>query len=198
MIPAEDLTVVTPADWVPGPTQGFWTYDNYAALPEDGQRYEIVNGVLVMAPVPSPEHQAIVVRLAHYLFAHVELAELGRVFTSPIDVELGPKHVYQPDIVVVLKDHEGIVHEKKIVGTPDLMVEVASPSTAAFDRLTKYDVYAHAGIAEYWIARPASRSIEVMVLDGGEYRSPGSFTGKTTLPSRVIPDLPVHVEQFFL
>lgn len=198
MIPAEDLTVVTPADWVPGPTQGFWTYDDYAALPEDGQWYEIVNGVLVMAPPPTPEHQAIVVRLAYYLFAHIELAELGRVLTGPIDVELGPKHVYQPDVVVMLKEHEGIIHEKKIVGSPDLMVEVASPSTAAFDRLTKYEVYAHAGIAEYWIVKPATRSVELMVLDAGEYRSLGTFTGKNTLPSHVIPNLPVRVEQFFV
>lgn len=198
MIPVEDPAVVTPADWVPGPTQGFWTYDDYAALPEDGHRYEIVNGVLVMAPAPSPEHQAIVVRIAHYFFAHVELTGLGRVFTSPIDVELGPKHVYQPDVVVVLKAHEGIVHEKRIVGTPDLMVEVASRSTAAFDRLTKYDTYAHAGVAEYWIAKPATRSIEIMTLDGGEYRLLGSFTGKTKLPSRIIPALPVLVEQFFV
>ncbi len=198
MVPAEDLTVVTPADWVPGPAQGLWTYDDYAALPEDGQRYEIVNGVLVMAPAPSPEHQAIVVRLTHYLFVYVELAQLGRVFTSPIDVELGPKHVYQPDIVVVLKAHEGIIHEKKIVGTPDLMIEVASPSTAAFDRLTKYEIYARAGIAEYWIVKPAARSIDVMVLDAGEYRLLGTFTGKTMLPSHVIPNLPVQVEQFFV
>jgi Uma2 family endonuclease len=198
MVPAEDLTVVTPADWVPGPTQGLWTYDDYAALPEDGQRYEIVNGVLVMAPAPSPEHQAIVVRLAHYLFAHVELAQLGRVFTSPIDVELGPKHLYQPDIVVVLKAHEGIIHEKKIVGVPDLMIEVTSPSTAAFDRLTKYEIYARAGIAEYWIVKPTARSIDVMVLDAGEYRLFGTFTGKSLLPSQVIPNLPVQVEQFFV
>ncbi len=57
MTTTERLSVATPADWVPGPEQGFWTYDDYAALPDDGQRYEIVNGVLVMAPAPTPEHQ---------------------------------------------------------------------------------------------------------------------------------------------
>ena len=98
----EELSVVIPADWVPGPPQGSWTYDDYAALPDDGIRYEIVNGVLVMTPAPSPEHQSISVRLTHYLFVHAELAGLGRVFAAPIDVDLGSKNVFQPDVVVVL------------------------------------------------------------------------------------------------
>ena len=67
-----------------------------------------------------------------------------------------------------------------------------------FGMLTKYEVYAHAGITEYWLVKPATRSIEVMILDTGEYRSLGTFTGKDTLSSRIIPDLPVHVEQFFV
>ena len=71
--PREELSVVTPADWVPGPPQGSWTYDNYAALP-DGHHYEIVNGVLVMAPVPSPEHQDIVGEIYACLRTHVKLA----------------------------------------------------------------------------------------------------------------------------
>ena len=88
--------------------------------------------------------------------------------------------------------------EKKIIGAPDLVVEVASPSTAAFDRLIKYEKYAHAGIAEYWIVKPTSRTVEVMVLEPGEYRSLGIFSGKAQLPSRVIPGLHISVEQFFM
>jgi len=193
----EELSVVTPADWVPGPPQGSWTYEDYAALPADGRRYEIVNGVLVMAPAPGTGHQSIVVRLSHYLFTHVELAGLGRVFPGPVDVELGPKNVYQPDFVVLLNAHLERVAEKKISGAPDLAVEIASPSTAAYDRLTKYQTYAQAGIPEYWIVKPTRRAVEVLVLEHGEYRSLGVFSGQQTLPSRVVPGLPVMVEQFF-
>src|SRR6266566_8559280 len=175
MLTAEELSVVTPADWVPGPSHGSWTYDEYAALPDDGQRYEIVNGVLVMAPAPSPEHQAIVLEIASYLRIHIKLASLGRVFPAPIDVDLGPKNVFQPDVVVVLNTHLDRVAEKKIVGAPDLVVEVASPSTAAYDRLTKYDIYARSGVAEYWIVKPTSRTVEVLVLENREYRSLGLF-----------------------
>jgi Uma2 family endonuclease len=77
------------------------------------------------------------------------------------------------------------------------VVEIASPSTAAFDRLTKFEKYAQAGIAEYWIVKPTSRTIEVMILEHGEYRSLGTFSGQATLPSRIVPNMPVHVEQFF-
>src|SRR6266849_1734641 len=100
MVTTEELSVVIPADWVPGPPQGSWTYDDYAALPEDGRRYEIVNGVLVMAPAPDPDHQEIVGEIFAYLRTYVKLAGLGRVFMAPIDVELGPKNVVQPDLIV--------------------------------------------------------------------------------------------------
>ena len=198
MIPTEEPPIVTPADWVPGPPQGFWTYDDYAALPDDGRHYEIVNGVLVMGPAPSPDHQSIAVRLTHYLFVHSELAGLGRVFAAPLDVELGPKNVFQPDVIVLLNAHLDRVTAKRIIGAPDLVVEVASPGTAAFDRLTKYDVYARAGVIEYWIVKSAQRTVEVLALENGEYRSLGIFNGQATLPSRVIPGLPVRVEQFFV
>ncbi len=198
MITTEELSVVTPADWVPGPPQGSWTYDDYAALPDDGHRYEIVNGVLVMAPAPSPSHQDIVGEIFSYLRTHIKLAGLGRVFTAPIDVDLEPKNVYQPDVVVILNAHLDRVAEKKIIGAPDLVVEVVSPSTAAYDRLTKYDVYARTGIVEYWIVKPASRSIEVLALENVEYHSLGIFSGQATPPSRVVPELPVRVEQFLM
>lgn len=151
-----------------------------------------------MTPAPSPEHQDIVGEIFAYLRVHVKLAGRGRVLMAPLDVDLGPKNVYQPDIVVVLNAHLDRVREKRIVGAPDLVVEVASPGTAAIDRLTKSEKYARAGIAEYWIIKPTTRTVEVMVLEDDEYHSLGVFSGQATLPSRIVSDLPVHVEQFFL
>jgi len=193
----EELSMVTPADWVPGPPQGSWTYEDYAALPDDGLRYEIVNGVLVMAPAPTPEHQDIVGEIYVALRTYVKLAGLGRVFMGPLDVQLSPENTFQPDLVVLLNAHLERVTEKKISGAPDLAVEIASPSTAAYDRLTKYQTYAQAGIPEYWIVKPTRRTVEVLVLENGEYRSLGVFSEQATLPSQVIPGLPVRVEQFF-
>lgn len=197
MTTIEQSSVVLPADWVPGPQQGSWTYDDYAALPDDGQRYEIVNGVLVMAPAPTPEHQDIVLEIAAHLRTYIKLAGLGRVFPSPVDVDLGPKNIFQPDVVVVLNAHLDRVTAKKIVGAPDLVVEVASPSTAFLDRVSKYEKYAEAGVQEYWIVNVEAGTVQVSVLESGEYHSLGIFRGQQTLASRVVPNLPVRVEQFF-
>ncbi len=198
MTTVERPSVVLPADWVPGPAQGSWTYDDYAALPDDGQRYEIVNGVLVLAPAPTPDHQSIAVRIAYYLFPHVDLAGIGKLFPSPIDVDLGPKDVFQPDLVVVLNEHLNRVTAKKIIGAPDLVIELASPSTATYDRLTKYQQYAQAGITEYCIVKPTTHTVEVLVLEDGEYHSLSVFFGRQTLPSWVVPVFPVPVEKFFV
>jgi Uma2 family endonuclease len=197
MTTAEKPITVMPADWVPGPEQGSWTYDDYAALPDDEQRYEIVNGVLVMAPAPNGPHQDAVLRFAHYLLVNVEFAGLGKVRVAPFDVELSPKDVFQPDVFVVLNAHLDRMLEKKVVGAPDLVVEVASPSTALYDRITKYEKYARAGIQEFWIASTDARTIQLLVLESGEYRSLGVFRGQQTLPSRIVPGLSVYVEQFF-
>lgn len=189
--------MAVPADWVTGPAQGEWTYDDYAALPDDGSRYEILNGVLIIVPSPDGSHQDAALRFGHYLLPIVEFAGLGKVRISPADVELSPHNVVQPDVFVVLNEHMDRVKEKRVIGAPDLVIELASPSTAAIDRLTKYELYARHGVSEYWIAKPDKRTIEVMVLENGAYRSLGIFEGEQMLPSRIVPNLPVHVEQFF-
>lgn len=185
------------ADDVPGPKQGEWTYNDYVACTNDGEYYEIVNGVLVVAPIPDGPHQDAAVRFGYYLLPHVEFAGLGKVRISPSDVVLSPNNVVQPDVFVVLKEHLDRVQEKRVVGPPDLVIELASPSTALYDRLTKYDIYARFGVPEYWIAKTATRTVEVLVLEDGKYRSLGIFQGQEKLPSRIVPYLPVAVDQFF-
>jgi Uma2 family endonuclease len=113
-------------------------------------------------------------------------------------VELGPKNVFQPDVVVVLNAHLNRVAAKKIIGAPDLVVEVVSPGGEVMDQVAKYAVYARAGIPEYWIVKPDAKSVEVFVLERGEYHSSGVFSGRQTLLSRVVPDFPVAVEKFFV
>ena len=196
MTTSERLPMAIPADWVPGPKQGNWTYQHYAAL-NDGQRYEIVNGVLLMSPSPTDWHQRVAGRIFYYLVTYVDLPGHGHVYQAPLDVRLSSKDVFQPDVFVVLNAGLEKVTEKGVIGAPDLVVEVASPSTAAFDRLTKYDAYARAGVPEYWIVKTDTCTVEVLVLEAGIYHSLGVFRGQQILPSQVVPGLPVHVEQFF-
>jgi Uma2 family endonuclease len=119
------------------------------------------------------------------------------VLGAPTDVELSPVDVFQPDVLVVLNAGLDKIQELKVVGAPDLVVEVASPGTGTYDKRKKYDVYARAAVPEYWIVDPGSRTVEVLVLKAGTYQSLGIFREQATLPSQVVPNLPVHVKQFF-
>ncbi|HEV2581772.1 MAG TPA: Uma2 family endonuclease [Ktedonobacteraceae bacterium] len=186
-----------PADHTPGPPQGLWIYDDYATLPNDGHRYEIVDGVLYMAPAPNEWHQTATGRLFRYLASYIEDAGHGRVYIAPFDVELGPGSVLQPDVLVILNAHRERITFSRIVGAPDLVVEVVSPGSVGYDRTKKQNAYARAGVPEYWIADPWSRTIEVLTLEADGYRSLGVFEGKAKLPSEIVPDFPVQVERFF-
>ncbi len=193
----QEITTVTPADWVAGPLQGLWTYEAYAALPDDGCRYEVVQGVLIMSPAPTPEHQSVVGEIYSYLRECVQLTGRGMVYMGPLDVELSASTVVQPDVLVVLKEHTDGFQRKHFVGAPDLAVEIISPSSATYDRLTKYETYEQAGIPEYWLVNPMRRTIEVFVLEERQYRSLGVFRGEQALPSRLVPSRMVSVERFF-
>jgi Uma2 family endonuclease len=190
--------VFTLADWVPGPKQGDWTIDQFATLPDDGKRYEIANGVLLFVPSSTRPHQDTVGEVVFHLRSHVKLSGIGLVIQAPFVVALTAKDVFQPDIVVVMNAHLDKVQEKKIVGAPDLVVEVSASGTAAFDRLTKYDTYEYAGVREYWIVNLERRTVEIFVLEGDEYLSLGVFYGDQKVPSRVISWLSVRVDQFFM
>ena len=94
-----------------------------------------------------------------------------------------------------------VVGDKKIYGPPDLVVEIASPSTARYDRDAhsgKQAAYARAGIREYWLVDPDGETIEVLALAGERYELVGVVHGDERLPSRVLPDLPVAVKEFFV
>lgn len=188
--------VVTPADHVAGAPQGLWTYAAYAALPDD-QRYEIIDGVLYMPPAPNVFHQAANRWFIFYLTMHVQLPGLGDVFGPPCDVGLAPNVVVQPDVIVVLTANSGVITPSRIVGALDLVVEIASPSTATYDRSKKLAVYERAGVGEFWIADPVARTVEVLLLEANGYGSKGVFGGKSLLPSRAVPGLPAQVQQFF-
>jgi Uma2 family endonuclease len=193
----QDILTVTPADWVPGPLQGFWTYEAYTTLPDDGQRYEVVRRVLIMSPAPSPEHQTVLGEIYSYLREQILLTGRGMVYMRPLDVELSEENVFQPDVLVVLKEHRHRFHRQHFVGAPDLAVEIISPSSAIYDRLTKYEAYEQARVPEYWLVNLKRRSIEVFVLEGERYRSLGIFKGEQALLSQLVPSGAVPVEQFF-
>lgn len=189
--------MLTSADHIPGPGQGHWTYDSYATLPNDGKQYEILNGVLYMVPTPNDFHQEIVALLISYLVPYVKHTGRGRVLGAPIDVMLEPGTVVQPDVLVLLEEKSAHRKPAQILRPPDLVIEVASPATARYDRVEKYVAYARAGVQEYWIVDPIKQEVAVFFLDGSVYHTVGIFSEAQTIPSHIVPDFAIPVQNFF-
>ena len=165
------------------------TYRDYAALPDDGRRYELHDGALSVTPAPGTRHQRAIGSLYVLLRAHVEAHRLGEVFVSPIDCILSDTTVVEPDLVYLDRPRARLVSERAIEGPPTLVVEVLSPSTTTIDRGPKQELYAHHGIPHYWIVDPVAGTIEAYGLAEGGYAllAPTSGTEPSALPP--FPDL---------
>lgn len=150
-----------------------------------------------MSPSPQFMHQRFIVRLTTYLSKQIIDQQLGEVVASPFDVVLSPQNVFQPDLLVVLNEHLDRIQERCMMGAPDLVVEVISPSSKLYDRVNKHTAYEQAGIPEYWLVNPLTQSIELFVLEGAKYRSLGIFKGEQALPSRIVPQTATPVAHFF-
>ena len=157
--PARGLPVAPPGG-------GEWTVDLLEQLPDDGLRYEILDGILLVSPSPIPLHQRAIVRLTVIFVAVCPTHH--EVFVSPLDWQPDHRTSLEPDVVVVANDRIG---PKNIQQNPAIVVEVLSPSSRRYDRLLKFGRYAEAGIPQYWIVDPARPSVEVYDLDEqGDYR----------------------------
>src|SRR6266571_2744160 len=129
---------------------GKLTYEDYVRLPDDGRRYEILDGELEVSPAPAPRHQRVLLNLLRIVDRHVEERDLGLVY--------------------VAAGREAIVTERAIEGPPDLAVEILSPWSDRRDRVAKAGLYARYGIRHYWIPDPVARTLEVYEVKGAEYR----------------------------
>ncbi|HYO15786.1 MAG TPA: Uma2 family endonuclease, partial [Thermoanaerobaculia bacterium] len=158
-------------DGKPWPAQGEWTYEDYLLLPDDGQRYEVLYGVLHVTPAPRPKHQRGVARLHLRLGSFVESNRLGEVLFAPLDVRLpaGISNPVEPDILFFRHGNRPGEEGSFFEGVPDLVAEVLSPRTRRRDRTIKLKAYQEAGVPEYWMVDPDARTVEVYVLKNGRY-----------------------------
>lgn len=137
-----------------------WTAEMVRALPDDGKRYEVVDGELLVSPAPSLAHQEALQRLFLLIQPYVERHAIGWTYLSPADIEFSPKRVVQPDLFVVPDTDTGRPRTWMAVKALLLTVEVLSPSTASVDRLKKRPMYQKEGVKEYWIVDTDSRLVE--------------------------------------
>lgn len=183
----------------PWPEPGRWTYADYTRLPEDNWKYEVIEGVLYMTPSPNTKHQAVIGNLFFALRLYLQQRPLGLALTSPIDVLL-PQEIgapVQPDILFIRDERRQILGEKYIQGAPDLVVEVLSPSNWKDDRSVKFDVYARAGVSEYWIVDPLAETVEVFVLQEDAYTLLGRFAQDDPVQSQVFDGLTLSAGEVF-
>jgi Uma2 family endonuclease len=137
-----------------------WTADMVRALPDDGNRYEVLDGVLFVSPAPTLSHQDVLGRLFVLISSYVRQYALGWTFLSPADVEFSPKRLVQPDLFVVPNTGQGKPRTWREVKALLLTVEVRSPSTARLDRVEKRQVYQDERVPEYWIVDQDSRVVD--------------------------------------
>ena len=172
------------------------TYDDYRKTPDD-ERWELLDGELVMAPSPNVPHQDIAGSLFVFLKLFVDQMGLGRVFIAPLDVVLSDTNVVQPDLLFVSTERQHIVTETNIQGTPDLVVEVLSPSTTSRDWRIKLDLYAQHGVQEYWVVDPEAQRIWVMVQTEGSLSETANHGRGDTLVSPLLTGFSASLDQVF-
>ncbi|MGE3618595.1 MAG: Uma2 family endonuclease [Gemmatimonadales bacterium] len=155
-------------------TARIWTRADVLALPDDGNRYELVDGELLVSPSPRPLHQLAVGAFYDRIKPYVRASQLGTVLFSPADLDLRSEQLLQPDLFVLDAEPGRPFREWADAGIPRLVVEVLSPSTARFDRITKRRRYQRSGVPAYWIVDPDARLVEAwrpesespLVVDG--------------------------------
>lgn len=180
------------------PAQGQWRYADYLRLPDDGRRYEIIEGVLYVANAPSVDHQFAVFKVAFHFELHVAARNLGLVLVAPLEVHLSETtKPVQPDVLFIRAERQPAPGAKFFEGAPDLIVEVISPNSIRLDRHVKFDLYERVGVAEYWLIDPKARLVEVYTLSHGEYALLGQYTGDDLIESNALAGLQVQTSTLF-
>lgn len=171
------------------------TVEDYMVLPDDGKRYQILDGELDVTPAPTTAHQTISKRLQRLLLHYAEGLGLGEVYYAPVDVVLDSSTVVQPDLIYISKEKSRILTDLNVQGPPDLVVEILSESSARTDRVVKARLYARFGVDHYWIVDPEARSVEEYVREGDGYRLVGKRAEK--LRPTLFPGLEIEVKELF-
>ena len=173
------------------------TYDDLCQTPDDFNRYEIIDGELIVTPASVPKHQRMSSRLQRWFGNFVTECELGEIISAPCDVKLAEHDIVQPDLLVIARERLHIIGDKYIDGAPDLVVEILSPTTRRSDRTRKAELYAKAGVREYWLADPDARALTVfrLVLVDSRYE-PIEPEGRV-VRSTVLPGFAVDADALF-
>ena len=182
------------------PLRAHITLREYEELPDDGFRYELVEGDLTMTPAPEPRHETASVNLVFILERWRRAGGgggRGMVFTAPVDVVLAFDTVVQPDLVYVSGERAATIVGKRIQGPPDLAVEVFYTQRADRDRVVKLNLYAKYRIREYWLIDLDAHTVTILTLGSDGYEVSTSGSGDVGLASPGLEGLVVVPAEVF-
>lgn len=170
---------------------------------DDNTRYELYDGQPVALASPSNIHQEILSAL-HYQFYDYLKDKQCKVYLAPFDVRLFEKHgdgpedvdtVLQPDLMVVCDKSK--VDQHGIHGAPDLVIEILSQSSVRYDRFVKFGLYQRAGVKEYWIADPVTRTVCVYTLEDDAYHAATVYTSNLSVPVGILDNCNIDLSAVF-
>jgi len=180
-----------------------YTYGDYLTWPEE-ERWQIIDGIAYdMSPSPTVEHQLILNELSRQFSTYL-LDKTCILIPSPIDVLFpgtnedikNTKDYVQPDIIVVC-EHKKLQERKRCTGSPDLIIEILSPSTAYLDMKYKRILYEREGVREYWIVDPVYKTVQVYKLEKDKYKFPDVYKGDDKIKVGIFPDLEIDLTLVF-
>ncbi len=170
------------------------TTEEFFKLYPEESRLELIDGEVYEMPAPTPKHQRIVRKLVSAIGSYVDRNSLGDVYPSPIDVVFSPENVLQPDVVYV---SDLSMVKDRIYGSPDLIIEIVSPSSLKRDLTDKMKLYEKHGVKEYWLVFPLEKTIMVYELKDNSYELLSYATEKGKVKSKVLEGFEMEVEEVF-
>ncbi|MDX2191220.1 MAG: Uma2 family endonuclease [Bacteroidota bacterium] len=174
-----------------------WSYTDVVNWGED-VHVEILNGELFLSPTPTFYHQTVSLNLVILMSNFIKKFKLGKIVTAPQDTRLGNFNLVQPDILFISNQNTKVRIDKTVIGPPDLVVEIISPSSVSRDYHKKKDIYEKFKVQEYWIVDPGNQSVEVLYLVDDKYEilSLGDSLDKKVF-SKVLAGFEVTLAEIF-
>ena len=158
-----------------------YTVADWEKMPDDGRRYEIINGVIWVSTAPILFHEWITQEIIATM--RVQLVDTGVafVFSAPVGVFMPNCDPVEPDLIVIRQNDLDLLKDHRVYGVPALLVEILSRGSVRYDSETKREAYARAGVPEYWIVRPQERDVLV-------HSAPDTVTGQYAQVTHALPD----------
>lgn len=172
------------------------TYDDFVLFPDDGKRHELIDGEHFVSPSPNVRHQRVLRDLGFLVYRFVETNALGEVFFAPLDVVFTIHDIVEPDLIFVSNARASILTAANLQGSPDLVVEVLSPSNRRYDEVKKRGLYERTEIGEYWIVDPEADSVKVYRREGERFGRPALLSAREgdRLASPLFPGLEIALD----